>query len=104
VSVLSTIFGDSGLPVLQDVAGVTVTFEDVSAGTTTTVTAIVREFVGATDPFEDRLYLIDADDLSADPVEGDVVTHGTREWTVIKARDTQTGTWELRCRAPTTNT
>lgn len=104
MSVFATIFQDGSLPVLQGTHGVSVTHEAVLTGTTTTLTAIVGEFVGATDPFEDRIYTIDQGDLATDPVEGDVITHDSREWSIVKARDTQAGTWELRCRAPAVNT
>ena len=94
-----------GIDSLQRGHAVTVTFHDVSEATDTVVSAISQEFVGATDPFEDRLYNIKKSDLSGDPTEGDRITDAAlREWTSIKVRDTQHGTWEIRTRAPAVNT
>ena len=77
------------------------TFFGIAEQETTKIVSWQKEFVGADDPFTDRIFTFKVSAVPRRPEPGDKLTQedGT-EWIVIKVRETVGGSFETRCRAP----
>ena len=92
-------FSEAGIDRLIDELGDTVTYKVASSGSTSSISAIFNEFVGALDEFGNAIFTIKSSDV-ASPKRGDLITLGTNVWTVLDVRSDNAGGHELRVVIP----
>jgi len=103
---------EAGLGAINAELGDPVDLRDPRTNTTyEDVPAIVVEDVGAVDPFVERTFTIRISDIEAlNPSDPPVIRNGWNvvsqgvRWTVIKIRDAEDGSYEIRTRTPELDT